>query len=66
MLDVARESRCGVCLMHMQGSPRTMQDNPTYGNVVGDVLDYLRDRRTADRGRHRRAANRRRSGHWLR
>jgi dihydropteroate synthase len=31
--------------MHMQGTPQTMQDNPTYQNVVGDVLEYLQKRR---------------------
>jgi len=30
-----------VCLMHMQGQPRTMQANPEYENVVADVLAYL-------------------------
>jgi dihydropteroate synthase len=45
MLGVARSSRCGVCVMHMQGTPRTMQDAPTYRDVVAEVLDYLRARR---------------------
>lgn len=44
MLDVARESRAGVCVMHMQGTPQTMQDNPTYDDVVADVLQFLRKR----------------------
>lgn len=30
-----------VCVMHMQGDPATMQDNPTYENVVLDVYDFL-------------------------
>jgi dihydropteroate synthase len=30
-----------VVLMHMQGEPRTMQDAPTYDDVVGEVADYL-------------------------
>lgn len=34
-------SGVAVCLMHMQGEPRTMQDKPTYGDVVTEVLDYL-------------------------
>ncbi len=33
-----------VCLMHMQGEPRTMQQNPVYTNVVDDVMDFLRQR----------------------
>lgn len=45
MLAVARESQCGICAMHMQGTPQTMQDNPTYADVVGDILAWLRDRR---------------------
>ena len=57
MVEVAAESGAGVCVMHMQGTPRTMQENPTYGDVVEDVLGYLRRRRDAlsaagiDRGR---------------
>ncbi|MFH1919381.1 MAG: dihydropteroate synthase [Planctomycetota bacterium] len=45
MLDVAVESAAGVCVMHMQESPGTMQDKPTYGDVVEEVLAYLRRRR---------------------
>ena len=30
-----------VCLMHMQGEPRTMQDNPRYANVIAEVGDFL-------------------------
>lgn len=33
-----------VCLMHMAGQPRTMQESPTYTDVVGEVCDFLRDR----------------------
>lgn len=47
MLDVVRRSDCGVCLMHMQGDPQTMQLTPAYGDVVADVFDYLRARRDA-------------------
>ncbi len=36
-----------VCVMHMQGEPRTMQDNPQYDDVVRDVTDYLLARATA-------------------
>jgi dihydropteroate synthase len=38
---VAAESCAGVCLMHMQGEPRTMQDDPHYNDVVGEVMDFL-------------------------
>lgn len=47
MLAVAVDLGVGVCVMHMQGSPRSMQDKPTYGNVVEEVLAYLRRRRDA-------------------
>jgi dihydropteroate synthase len=33
-----------LCLMHMQGEPRTMQTNPQYGDVVSEVRDFLLDR----------------------
>lgn len=33
-----------VCIMHKQGDPRTMQADPRYGDVVSEVLRYLRDR----------------------
>lgn len=38
---VAAHPRCGVCLMHMQGEPRTMQSHPTYQNVVQEVQASL-------------------------
>jgi dihydropteroate synthase len=33
-----------VILMHMQGQPQTMQDDPRYGNVVAEVCSYLAER----------------------
>ncbi len=45
MLATARATGAGVCAMHMQGDPQTMQDNPTYADVVEEVLAYLRQRR---------------------
>jgi dihydropteroate synthase len=41
---VARRD-CGVVLMHMQGTPRTMQADPTYADVVAEVGEFLRGRR---------------------
>lgn len=38
---VAAEAQAGVCLMHMQGEPRTMQDDPHYNDVVGEVMEFL-------------------------
>lgn len=41
MAGVAAETGAPVCLMHAQGSPKTMQDDPTYGDVVLDIYDAL-------------------------
>jgi dihydropteroate synthase len=38
---VASHASCGVCLMHMQGEPRSMQRDPQYDNVVETVRDFL-------------------------
>ena len=46
MLAVAQRSGVGLCLMHMQGTPRTMQQNPEYGNVLEEVKTYLTNRTT--------------------
>ena len=45
MRQVTAESKAGVCAMHMQGTPRDMQDEPAYDDVVEDVYRYLADRR---------------------
>jgi dihydropteroate synthase len=45
MQTLVRETGVGICLMHMQGDPQTMQDNPVYDDVVTDIFGYLRDRR---------------------
>ena len=47
MIAVAMACGAGVCAMHMQGTPQTMQDDPRYGDVVREVFDYLRGRRDA-------------------
>ena len=47
MLLLAAEAGCGVCAMHMQGTPQTMQHAPIYENVVEEILEYLRSRRDA-------------------
>ena len=41
MTDVLGESVAGVVLMHMKGTPRTMQSDPTYDDVVGEVAAFL-------------------------
>ena len=43
-LQAAAETGVPVCLMHMQGQPRTMQDDPRYGDVVEDVYAFLEGR----------------------
>jgi dihydropteroate synthase len=43
-LAAAADSDLGVCLMHMQGAPRTMQTNPAYADVVAEVRDFLKQR----------------------
>ena len=43
-LQVAAELKVPVCLMHMQGTPQTMQSNPVYKDVVTEVMDFLASR----------------------
>ena len=43
-LQAAAELQCAVCLMHMQGQPRTMQREPEYGDVVAEVAGFLAER----------------------
>ena len=43
-LEVVAASDVAVCLMHMQGRPRTMQQAPQYGDVVAEVRTFLADR----------------------
>ena len=43
-LQVVSKSNAGVCLMHMQGLPANMQDNPHYNDVVNDVIAFLQAR----------------------
>ena len=47
MVAVAASTGAGVCVMHMQGTPQTMQDRPAYGDVVAEVHGYLQRRRDA-------------------
>ncbi|QDU77016.1 Dihydropteroate synthase [Bremerella volcania] len=44
MIPLAVETGAGICAMHMQGNPQTMQDAPEYDDVVLDIFDYLQDR----------------------
>jgi len=43
-LDIAARNDCAVCVMHMQGEPKTMQEGPHYKDVVVEVRDFLAER----------------------
>ena len=43
-LETVAASDAGVCLMHMQGEPRTMQQSPSYADVVAEVGEFLAER----------------------
>jgi dihydropteroate synthase len=43
-IDAVRDADCGLCVMHMQGSPQDMQARPHYDDVVADVIAFLRER----------------------
>ena len=44
LLDAVKDSDCGLCIMHMQAAPTTMQNQPAYADVVDDVTAFLRER----------------------
>ncbi|MDR1887783.1 MAG: dihydropteroate synthase [Zoogloeaceae bacterium] len=48
-LEAVAAGNCGICLMHMQGEPRNMQQNPVYADVVGEVRAFLAERIAACR-----------------
>ncbi|MBM3889298.1 MAG: dihydropteroate synthase [Verrucomicrobia bacterium] len=50
LLSAAARAGAGLVLMHMQGTPQTMQLAPAYADVVGEVTAFLRERMTAARG----------------
>lgn len=43
-IDAVKDSDCGLCVMHMQGTPQDMQAQPEYHDVVGEVTAFLRER----------------------
>lgn len=47
MVGVAAETGAGVVVMHMQGTPRTMQQNPHYGNVIEEINAFFSGRHEA-------------------
>jgi dihydropteroate synthase len=44
LIEVVRESRAGLVVVHMRGEPPTMQKNPAYTDVVAEVTEYLQER----------------------
>ena len=44
MVEVVADAGCPVCLMHMLGAPKTMQEDPRYDDVVDDVSRFLEER----------------------
>ena len=52
MVDLIIEEKCAVCIMHMNGEPGNMQKNPTYHDVVDEVVSYLdkQAKKLIDRG----------------
>ena len=66
-LEAVAGSDCALCVMHMQSTPQTMQQQPVYGDVVREVIDFLRERVEAMlRHRHRAPAHLHRSGFRVR
>lgn len=43
-VEAVAGSDCALCVMHMQSTPQTMQHNPDYADVVGEVIAFLRER----------------------
>ncbi|MFJ9451273.1 dihydropteroate synthase [Herbaspirillum sp. NPDC101397] len=43
-IDAVKDSAAGLCIMHMQGDPQTMQQQPSYGDVVQEVVAFLQER----------------------
>ncbi|SDG39155.1 MULTISPECIES: dihydropteroate synthase [unclassified Duganella] len=46
-IDAVRDSDCALCIMHMQSDPQHMQLAPSYNDVVGEVISFLRERAEA-------------------
>jgi dihydropteroate synthase len=41
IIQLCNDRKCSYIIMHMQGTPETMQNNPTYSNVVSEILFFL-------------------------
>ncbi|ARP91536.1 dihydropteroate synthase [Bordetella genomosp. 9] len=46
-VEAVAASRCGLCVMHMKGEPGTMQDNPEYSDLLGEIGGFLHERAQA-------------------
>ena len=58
MVEVlAKYPRAGVILMHMLGTPETMQKDPQYGDVVDEIVNFFRTHRVLRTRRHRAESN---------
>ncbi len=44
MLDVAQQSTCPIIIMHMKGTPSTMQDRPQYDDIIDEIMAYFVER----------------------
>ncbi len=44
MVSVCSEAGCAVCIMHMKGTPKDMQTNTEYSNIIYDIHDFFRQR----------------------
>ena len=44
MIDVALKFDCPIIIMHMKGTPKSMQNNPQYESLISDIKDYLQER----------------------
>ncbi len=44
MINIVSHYKCPVIIMHMKGTPKTMQQNPHYDNVVGEIIDFFKER----------------------
>jgi len=55
VLDLVADHGAGIVLMHMQGEPKNMQENPVYGNVVNEAYHFLwvQANKALDKGIHR-------------
>jgi dihydropteroate synthase len=43
-IEAVKDADCGLCVMHMKGTPQDMQARPEYGDVVAEVIAFLRER----------------------